>query len=176
MSPARSRRQQTMHRRERMEIVKAVVVSAAIVGVTVLVVWALRPGPAGVPATGGVMNRQPRASWLVFGAIVVGSIAVWYILRGSPRARRRAKVLLPIALVVVLLATVAAGIAWPGGLLRHEVTPSAEPVPEPTPLPTTPTTPPTAKTPKTTGASGTTGSTTPSTDSATTAAPTTPPR
>jgi len=155
-----------------MEIVKAVLVSAAIVAVTAVIVWMLRPGPAGVPATGGIMNRQPRASWLVFAAVVVGVIACWFILRGSPRARRRAKVLVPIALVVVLLGAVGAGLAWPGGLLRHDVAPSAEPQPPPT-TPTTPPTPPT--TPTTTKSTGTTGAPAPSTNPATTAQPPTTP-
>src|SRR5262245_52082327 len=114
MSPARSRRQtQVVHRHDRREIVKAVLVSAAIVAVTALLVWMLRPGPPGIPATGGIMNRQPRASWLVFGAIVVGMIACWVILRGGRRARRRAKVVLPIALAVVLVGAIAVGFAWP---------------------------------------------------------------
>ena len=136
MSPARSRRQaQVAHRRDRNDIVKAVLVSAAIVAVTVFLVWMLRPGPTGVPATGGIMNRQPRASWLVFGAIVVGFLACWMILRGNVRWRRRAKIALPIALVIVLLGAVAIGVAWPGGLLRHDVAPTAQPQPEPTTTP-----------------------------------------
>ena len=155
-----------------MEIVKAVLVSAAIVAVTAVIIWMLRPGPAGIPATGGIMNRQPRASWLVFAAVVVGVIACWYILRGSPRARRRAKVLLPIALVVVLLGAVGAGSGVAGrspAPRRRTLGRTAASPPTPTAPPTTPTTPTTTK------STGTTGATTPSTNPATTAQPPTTP-
>src|SRR5262245_28622329 len=107
MSPSRSRSRHTgaasrrqpqkLQRYQRADIVKAVLVSAGIVIVTAILVWALRPGPAGIPATGGIMNRQPRASWLIFAAIAAGSIATFVILRNpSPRARKRAKTVLPI--------------------------------------------------------------------------------
>ena len=65
MSPARSKRQPVPHRHSRADIVKAVAVGGGIVVATALLVWLLRPGPPGIPATGGIMNRQPRASWLV---------------------------------------------------------------------------------------------------------------
>ena len=151
MSPARSKRQAALpHKRDRADIVKAVAVAAAIVLVTALLVWLLRPGPPGVPATGGLMNRQPRASWLVGLAIGVAGIATWWILtRSSRRTRERAKVILPIVLGVVLIATVVGGFLWPGGLLRHDVAP---PKPEPTPSSTTPTSgAPTTVTPSSVG-------------------------
>jgi hypothetical protein len=164
---SRRRTPQKLRKYERADIVKAVLVSAAIVAVTGVIVWLLRPGPPGIPATGGIMNRQPRASWLIVGAIAAGTISCWVILRGHGRARKRAKVVLPIALVIVLLAAIGLGIAWPGGLLRHDVAPVTE-VPEPEPEPTTPTEPSGGT--GATGPSGATGST------ATTGPPTTPPR
>jgi len=127
MSPARSKRQPVPHRHSRADIVKAVAVGAAIVAVTAILVWLLRPGPPGIPATGGIMNRQPRSSWLVFGVIALAGIATWFILRGSRRTRARAKILLPIALGLVAVAAVAGGMMWPGGLLRHDVAPKPEP-------------------------------------------------
>jgi len=134
MSPARSKRQASVpHRRSRADIVKAVAVAAAIVLGTALLVWLLRPGPAGIPATGGLMNRQPRASWLIGTGLIVAGLAAWYTLR-SRRTRSRAKIVLPIALGIVLVATVVGGIVWPGGLLRHDVAPK--------PAPTTTTTKP----------------------------------
>jgi hypothetical protein len=174
---SRRRTPQKLRKYERADIVKAVGVSAAIVVVTAVIVWLMRPGPPGIPGTGGIMNRQPRASWLIVGAIVVGTIACWMIMRGHGRTRERAKVVLPIALVVVLLGAIGLGIAWPGGLLRHDVAPSLEPIdvePEPEPEATTP--PTTA-----TGPSGATGGTpttaTPTTGStASTGPPTTPAR
>jgi hypothetical protein len=175
MSPARSRRQsQVVHRRDRGEIVKSVLVSAGIVAVTAVIIWMLRPGPPGVPATGGIMNRQPRASWLVFGAIVAGVTACWFVLRGSPRARRRAKVVLPIALVIVLLGAIGIGFAWPGGLLRHDVAPSAQPPPTTTTAPATTSTAPSTTT-KPAGATATTAPAS-TTAQAPTQSPTTLPR
>ena len=93
-----------------------------------LLVWLVRPGPAGVPATGGLMNRQPRASWLIGIGIGVAGLATWWILtRSKPKTRERAKVILPITLGIVLVVSVVGGIFWPGGLLRHDVAPQAEP-------------------------------------------------
>jgi hypothetical protein len=130
MSPARSKRQVVPHRRSRAEIVKAVGVGVGIVAATALVVWLMRPGPSGIPATGGLMNRQPRASWLVGSGVGIAAIATWFILHGSRRTRARAKVLLPVSFGVVLAATVGGGFVWPGGLLRHDVAPP--PVPKTT--------------------------------------------
>jgi hypothetical protein len=171
---SRRRTPQKLRKYERADIVKAVAVSAAIVAVTAVIVWMLRPGPPGVPATGGIMNRQPRATWLIIGAILAGTIAVWVIMRGHGRARKRAKVILPIALAIVLLGAIGLGIAWPGGLLRHDVAPSTEPVPEPEPEPTTPTTPPTTKATGATGATSSTPTTGATGSTPTTGPPTTP--
>ncbi len=134
MSPARSKRQAIPHRRSRTDILQAVGLAAGIVAATALLVWLMRPGPSGIPATGGLMNRQPRASWLVGGGIGVAAIASWFILRGRHATRARAKVQVPIALGVVLAGTVVGGFVWPGGLLRHDVAPP--PVPK-TPATTT---------------------------------------
>ena len=157
MSPARSRRRQPLpHRRNRGDILKAVGIAAAIVFVTALLIWLLRPGPAGIPGTGGVMNRQPRASWLIVGALVAGGLVAWFVLRRGSRARRRARSILSISFVVLIVVTVVVGFVWPGGLLRHDVAPSA--VPEPATTPTsTPTTPTTPTTQRPTGPSGSTG-------------------
>ena len=146
MSPARSRRRPIPHRRSRAEIVRAGGVGVAIVVVTAVLIWLLRPGPAGTVATGGLMNRQPRTSGLVIGTLILAAIATWYILRVSRRARGREKVVLSIALGVVLVAAIVVGIVWPGGLLRHDVAP---------PKPITPTTTPTTRSTSTTGAGAT---------------------
>ena len=123
MSPARSKRQPLPHRRNRSEIVKAVAVAAGIVVVTAVVIWLMRPGAAGTVGTGGMMNRQPRVSWLVGLALGVGGAVAWFILRFSRRSRGHEKTALPVALGVVLVATVIGGFAWPGGLLRHDHAP-----------------------------------------------------
>jgi hypothetical protein len=127
MSPARSKRQPVPHRRSRADVVRAVAVGAGIVLATSILIWLLRPGPAGIPGTGGLMNRQPRSSWLVGTAIGVAALGIWWILRGSRRAKGHEKLLIPITVGVVLLVAVIAGILWPGGLLRHDVAPAPEP-------------------------------------------------
>jgi len=133
MSPARSKRQAPIpHRRSRADIVKAVAVAAGIVLGTSLFIWLMRPGPAGIPATGGLMNRQPRSSWLVGTAIGVAGLTTWLTFR-SRRTRNRVKVVLPIELGVVAVVAIVGGIMWPGGLLRHDVAP--KPTPTTTPKP-----------------------------------------
>ena len=122
MSPARSKRTPIPHRRSRAEIVQAVGVAAGIVLATALLVWLMRPGPSSSPiATGGLMNRQPRASWLVGGALGIALLAAWWILRVSKRAKENLKIVAPVTAGAILVVAVIAGIAWPGGLLRHQV-------------------------------------------------------
>jgi hypothetical protein len=164
MSPARSRRTPVPHRRSRREINVAAGVAAGIVLGTALLIWLLRPGPAGTVATGGLMNRQPRASALVIATLVVGAIVTWWVLRVSRRARGHEKVVLPIALGVVLVAAIVVGITWPGGLLRHDVAP---------PKPITPTTTPSSQPTGATGATGSTGATSTTAATASTTTPTT---
>jgi hypothetical protein len=169
MSPARSRRTPIPQRRSRDELVRAVGVAAAIVILTAALVWLLRPGAPGSVGGGGLMSRQPRASGLVAGALVVGGLVTWWVLRVSRRARGHEKVVLPIALGVVLVGAIGAGLVWPGGLLRHYLS-------LPKPITPTSTTLPTSTTGATgaTGASGATGATsssTPNTGVTTTASP-----
>jgi hypothetical protein len=182
MSPARSKRTAIPHRRSRAEIVQAACVAVGIVIVTALVIWLMRPGPAGTAGTGGYMNRQPRASAVVIGALLVGGSATWFILM-SRRARARAKLFIPVALGMVLVIAVVVGFAWPDGLLRHGVAPPKI-LPTTTTLATTTTTTTIAGASGATGTTGTTGpttttgaagastsSTTPSTGTATTTSP-----
>jgi hypothetical protein len=155
MSPARSKRTPIVHRRSRTEVVRAAGVAAAIILATALIVWLMRPGPKGTLGTGGIMNRQPRSSAVVIGALILGAIVAWFVLRVSHRARGKEKVVLPIALGAVLVAAVVVGIVWPDGLLRRDVAPPP-PVTTPRTVPTT-----TTSTPATgaTGPSGATGAT-----------------
>lgn len=175
MSPARSRRTPLPQRRNRADIVKAVGAAAGIVLGTALLVWLMRPGPAGIPGTGGLINRQPRMSWLLGLALGLSAIAAWWILRVSRRARGHAKVVLPVSLGVVAVAAVVGGIAWPGGVLRHAVAPphTAPPptVPSSTTIPITGTTTPTRATSATTRATAASTSTTLTTGSSTTSGP-----
>jgi hypothetical protein len=150
MSPARSKRTALPRRRSRAEIVQAVGISAGIVVCTAVLIWLLRPGSVGSIASGGLMNRQPRSSALVIGALALAGGVTWWVLRVSRRARGHEQVVLPVALGVVLVAAVIAGFAWPGGLLRHDVAPP--PIPTPSSVATTSTT---AASSTTTAAAGT---------------------
>jgi hypothetical protein len=92
--------------------------ATAVVVFTALAIWMLRPGDPLTPGTGGLAHRQPRATWLVAGAIVAVIIAVVAIPR-SRRLRRRANAAVPVAVAVLLVGAVVAGVLWPSGLLRH---------------------------------------------------------
>jgi hypothetical protein len=169
MSPARSKRVAIPHRRSRAEIVRAACVAAGIVLVTALLIWLMRPGPAGTRATGGLMNRQPRSSAVVIGALLVAGAVAWFVLRVSRRTRGHEKVVLPIALGVVLVIAVVVGFAWPDGLLRHDVAPP-KPVTTSSTLATTTTTTATGAS-STSGPSGAASTTKPSAGTATTTTP-----
>ena len=136
MSPARSRRTPIPHRRSRSDILKAAGAAAAIVIGTALLIWLTRPGPPGTGGTGGLMSRQPRVSLIVAATLGLAAVATWWILRVSPKARDRVKVVLPTALGVVVVAAVVGAVTWPGGVLRHEIAP-----PPLTTIPRTPNTP-----------------------------------
>jgi hypothetical protein len=101
--------------------VTAVAVAVSIVAGTALLVWLLRPGPPAVFGNvggGGLLNRQPRASWLVvLTAVAVGGFA-WWVLRRR-RSTRRRPLLLGLGSLVLVGGAVAAGFLWPGGLLRR---------------------------------------------------------
>lgn len=150
----------------RREVVTAVLGAVAVVAGTILLVWLLRPGTTGVPGTGGLASRQPRATWLVVLTVLALVVLTWWTVRRQRRWREKVVVLMVGGWVLVLAAAAVAGVLWPGGLLRH--TPEA---PEPldlsgiedlvtTTLPGATTAP--AEVPPTTGA-GTAGTTTPST-------------
>jgi hypothetical protein len=115
---ARTRKQrQQLHTRPRSEVVLAVLGASAVVVFTVFAIWMLRPGSV-APGTGGIAHRQPRATWLVAGTVVVLVAGVAYVLQ-SRRWRRH---LVPaIAAVVVgsLVLAVVVGALWPSGLLEH---------------------------------------------------------
>lgn len=105
--------------RSRREVVTAVLGAVAVVAGTILMVWLLRPGTAGVPGTGGLASRQPRATWLV--VLTIGALVAltWWTLRRQRDWRGKVIVLLFGGWVLVLVAAAVAGALWPGGLLRH---------------------------------------------------------
>jgi hypothetical protein len=162
MSPAKTPKQKKPVGlgRDRTEIIVAVLVAVGIALVTIIFIWALRPGSPGSRGEGGIMTRQPRVFlWLfIFGAILAWVI-YWVLNRRFERVSRNTAV--AIAAVIVVAAAVIAAFFWPGGFLRNY--PSFK-IPD-TPPVTEPTTP----------GSTTVGSTTPATTSASTTPPTSPP-
>ena len=127
--------------RPRSEIIVAVIVGAAIVAVTLLTIWLLRPGARGVPGGGGLVARQPRSSLLVGLTFLLGLAVVVRLLR-HPIGRMSRRVGIAVGIGAVLVLAVVAGLFWPGGLLRDYGTPdlptpgSSVPVPSSTPKPT----------------------------------------
>jgi hypothetical protein len=147
MSPSK-KRAQFIPGRPRSEVVVAVVVGAAIVFGTILLIWLLRPGTPGVPGQGGLLSRQPRITILVVAtAIALGGV-VYRVLthhRRSARLSQRASLLLGSGVVLVL--AVAGGIFWPNGVIRHW--PKRPTLADTPPTATAPVSATTAKTPTT---------------------------
>lgn len=133
MSPSRTRRPPT-RARSRREIVTAVVVCAAIVGGTLLLIWLLRPSDPSVTGSGGLMTRQPRMSLLVFGALIIGIGVLWWINRRRHhwRGRITARSATAFAIVIMLVLAGLAGFFWPGGVIHHW-----PPQPKPVTVPST---------------------------------------
>ena len=135
MSPAKSRRKQPVPKvRDRREVLIAVGASAAVVLGTLLMIWLMRPGPSGTEGTGGILNRQPRAAWLV-GIMLVAAIGfLWWAFSKQRDWRGKFIIIFLGGWFVLGLAGVLAGILWPGGLLRHtEPAPTLEDLEELTP-------------------------------------------
>jgi hypothetical protein len=160
VSPSRSRRQAPQRRQySQREIVIAVLGALAVVVFTVFAIWIMRPGDSLTPGTGGLAHRQPRATWLVVGALVFVIVGLVLIFR-MPKARRRSTALVPAVVIVAVVGSIAAGFLWPGGLQRHYQSLKAPDIPATT-------------TPRPTGTTGETGTTTATTPPTTGAAPTT---
>jgi hypothetical protein len=174
MSPApRSRRlrnQQAPVTRTRRELTIAISGSVAVVGSTLLLIWAMRPGPqvSVNPLTGGLIHRQPRVSLFLAATAAAIALAAWALLRRDAKVRNRTRAL-AIAVVGVVAAAVIVFGVWHDSLLRNYAVPTF-----PT---TTPTTAPritTTVAPKstTTAKTGTTVTTTGTATTATTQPPT----
>ncbi|MCU1427930.1 MAG: hypothetical protein JWL83_1930 [Actinomycetia bacterium] len=149
------------HTRSRREVVTAAAGAFAVVAVTALLVWMLRPGTPFVAGTGGIAHRQPRVTWLVVLSLAALAAVVAYA-RSARRWRGRVAIVTAVGVILVLIGIGAAGAAWPGGLMRHYVSltpPSSINIPTTTPRATT--TPTTAPGGTTTTAPG--GTTTPTT-------------
>jgi len=115
-----SARKQPVHKlRSRREVTIAWLGAAAVVIVTGILLWLMRPGAPGTEGTGGLANRQPRATWLV--VLTVFALAYWtyWVLRRQKRWREKVIVLLVGGWTFLAAASIIVGIFWPGGLLRH---------------------------------------------------------
>jgi peptidoglycan biosynthesis protein MviN/MurJ (putative lipid II flippase) len=159
MSPSRTRR--PVKHRSRSEVLTAVAGAAAVVLVTVVLIWLLRPGAPGTEGTGGLASRQPRAAWLVGLALGALIVFTWWAVRRQQQWRGKLIVVLGCGWLIVALVAVLGGILWPGGLLRHTEAPpdvsQLEGLPS-TSLPAAPgSTQPGATAPTTTAESATTG-------------------
>jgi hypothetical protein len=154
--PSRTRKP-VIHARPRSELYVAISIGVAIVVGVVLLIWLLRPGTPGGVGGGGLFNRQPRISWLTFGALALGVYGTFYVLRGRRRPRSVSPVLAVIAVwILVGIAYSLLAIFWPSGIIEHypslpQLQPSTQTTtPTTIPAPSTPTT----KTPATTAKSG----------------------
>ncbi len=172
MSP--SRRTQFVPTRPRAEVWTAVAVAVGIVVATALLIWLMRPGKAGVPGGGGILNRQPRMTILVLLALALLAGVITYVTRRHKPPRFGLRGSIAIGTVVVLVVAVVAGIFWPGGSVKHypKAAPSSPSVSVPASVPSST---PASSTPATTAKTGSsvTGSTTPSSDTSTPTTPTT---
>jgi hypothetical protein len=115
-----SARKQPVHKlRSRREVWTAVAGAAAVVILTGILLWLMRPGAPGTEGTGGLANRQPRATWLI--VLTVFALAYWtyWVLKRQRRWREKVIVLLVGGWTFLATASIIAGFFWPGGLLRH---------------------------------------------------------
>jgi len=135
--------------RPRGEIATAVGGAAAVLVGALIMIWLLRPGTG--PGTGGLLHRQPRASWLIVVTACAAAIAAAWTRRTHSRLARHRPAALATVMVLVVAAAVAGGMLWPGGLLRHVESPV-----EPEILPPDATPPVLTAVPGSTAPSGTT--------------------
>ncbi|HEY1740463.1 MAG TPA: hypothetical protein VGI86_17250 [Acidimicrobiia bacterium] len=116
--------------------------SAGIVLVTLILIWAMRPGGADATGgSGGVFHRQPRvALWLLATSAVIGIVS-WLILRHDSKVRNPLRALLLGISGVVVVAVAVLGV-WHNSLVHDYAVPTVPTVPATTvpPATTTPTT------------------------------------
>lgn len=118
MSPAKGRKKVVPKQRDRREIVLAVGGAVAVVVLTLLAIWGLRPGDDFDGSDGGILSRQPRVSWLALGCVVALGAFVYYAMKGKPKDSNRKRTILACGSVGILLLACVLGFFWPGGLLH----------------------------------------------------------
>jgi hypothetical protein len=150
--PSRTRKP-VVNTRPRSELAVAIIIGVSIVLGVVLLIWLMRPGTPGGVGGGGLFNRQPRISWLTFGALAVGGYLTWWVLRGNRRPARRVSPVLRVIAVWILVIFVYSILAliWPHGIIKHYPSePKLNPTSTQTTSPVTITAPSTVETPSTT--------------------------
>jgi hypothetical protein len=118
VSPAKGRKKVIPKQRDRREILLAVGGAAAVVVLTLLAIWGMRPGDDFDGGDGGILSRQPRVSWLAVGCVVALGAFVYWAMKGKPKNSNRKRTILASGSVGILLIAGLLGFFWPGGLLH----------------------------------------------------------
>jgi multisubunit Na+/H+ antiporter MnhB subunit len=147
----------------RREISIAVLGSAGIVVLTLILIWAMRPGDPNslTEGKGGLIHRQPKVAIWLLATIAGVAIVSWLVLRRESKVKNPLRALL-LGITGVVIASVAVLGLWHNSLVHAYAVPTTFPnttVPAlTTTSPSPPTTRPGATTaPPTTSASSTTG-------------------
>jgi cytochrome bd-type quinol oxidase subunit 2 len=139
----------------RSEWVLAVVGSAAVVLVTVVLIWAMRPGSPNsfTAGKGGLIHRQPRVSLMLLATAAVMAIVAWLILRPESKVKQQRRAAL-LSVVGVVVAAVAVFAIWHNTLVHDYAVPPPDTTIPPTSVPSITTVPTitTTPTPSTTAA------------------------
>ncbi len=96
--------------------------SLAMVAFTALLIWMMRPGQPFVPGTGGLITRQPRASWLVVAVVGAIGFSYWLVKRPTAKWKRPMLVAGICTAAIVILAPLVATQWGESGILRHYTT------------------------------------------------------
>jgi hypothetical protein len=118
VSPAKGRKKVIPKQRDRKAILLAVGGAAAVVVLTLLAIWGMRPGDDFDGSDGGILSRQPRVSWLAVGCVVALGAFVYWAMKGAPKNSNRKRTILACGSVGILLLAGVLGFFWPGGLLH----------------------------------------------------------
>ncbi len=146
--------------------------SAAVVIVTIILIWAMRPGNTLSPGSGGIIHRQTKASLWLLATLAAVAIVSWLVLRPESKLRNPLRALL-LSISGVVIAAVVVMAVWHNSLVHDYSVPTVPTTPTSLPVPsstaptasststpksnTTVTTAPRTTSPPTTAATATTG-------------------
>lgn len=140
----KSRNQPALNAVSRRDRAIAIGGSFGIVLISAVLIWAMRPGNVR-PGTGGIIYRQPRASWLVLLFIAGVSLCWWFAKRSDSKFRNTSRAA-ALMIAGVTLTAVAVVVFWDvkwDGIVRTYTPPPTFPT---APIPTSTTTAPGATT------------------------------